>query len=72
MDMLGNVWEWTSDYYFKEPGVTFDHPDPEREITIRGGDWHNELKEIGADIRMYIFPLEYGSTVGFRCARDGD
>jgi len=72
MDMLGNVWEWTSDYYFKEPGVTFDHPDPEREITIRGGDWHNELKEIGADIRMYIFPMEYGSTVGFRCARDGD
>ena len=69
MDMVGNVWEWTGDQYkiypYKGP---YPFEDFETFITIRGGDWCNDLKDTGASIRMMLLPEECGSSVGFRCA----
>ena len=71
MNMLGNVWEWTDDYYEKYPYNGPYPPEEEnREIAIRGGDYNTELKDIGVPVRNKIFPGEFGPTIGFRCAKN--
>ena len=71
MHMLGNVWEWTADYYCKYP---YEGPHPvgedNKEVSIRGGDWLTSVKDIGAAVRSKIFPYEFGTSIGFRCAKN--
>jgi len=70
MNMLGNTWEWTGDYYEQYPYKgPYPPTDEDREIAIRGGDFNTELKIIGVPVRNKIFPGEFGPTIGFRCAR---
>ncbi len=59
LDMIGNVEEWTSDWYDQQKGLR----------SIRGSSWHRSA-EHGRISRLY--PSEPGSHPdygGFRCAR---
>ncbi len=68
-DMLGNVWEWTSDWHADYP--TWPPPDfavPDRGVRrlVRGGSWINYAKGVRAAVRGEGRPDGRYSYVGFR------
>ncbi|HTS24328.1 MAG TPA: protein kinase [Bryobacteraceae bacterium] len=72
-DMLGNVWEWTGDwfqkdYYSHSPGA--DPPGPEfgTERVSRGGSWYDGPKLITPSRRRPYPPTARNVYTGFRCA----
>lgn len=58
-DMVGNVWEWTSDLY--EAG-------PER--VIKGGTWSYYTEHLQVWYSLPVVPDYTHYLIGFRCARD--
>jgi formylglycine-generating enzyme required for sulfatase activity len=71
--MYGNVWEWCSDYYFKDSYFLITSPNPKgirtgNEKVIRGGSWDSSLKYLRSTIRGKNSPAKKNSNVGFRCA----
>jgi formylglycine-generating enzyme required for sulfatase activity len=74
MDMAGNVWEWTSDFYSEDYYVNSPYENPTGpEIgnikVIRGGAWNTVLRAIRVTNRHWAFPGR-DDIVGFRCAKD--
>jgi formylglycine-generating enzyme required for sulfatase activity len=57
LDMLGNVWEWTS-------------TEDDRAKVLRGGSWASPAGEIRTTIRNKMAPGFYLFDLGFRCAKD--
>ena len=72
-DMLGNVWQWTSDWYknsYDGEGLETDPQGPPGgEVRVmRGGSFFNESSVIRASYRSRTRPPGlHDSTVGFRC-----
>lgn len=74
-DMLGNVWEWVSDfwdarYYEVSPEVNPLGPDAGFYRVVRGGSWVNISSNIRNTNRYYRNPDYFYWGTGFRCAMD--
>ncbi len=70
-DMLGNVWEWTSDWYGVYSGDVVDPEGPTSgsNRVLRGGSWSSDAVFVRAASRRLFGPASGGSSYGFRLAR---
>lgn len=75
MDMAGNLWEWTNDwygveYYNESPAENPTGPAEGEYKTTRGGDFFSRTKyELRTTVRFPHEPSDYSIAIGFRCAK---
>ncbi len=70
-DMIGNVTEWTADWfgpYSDGPAKDPSGPAEGRLHTLRGGGWHGGLINVRASVRISRAPRFQANNSGFRCA----
>ena len=68
--MLGNVWEWTSDWYGAyQGGLAVDPQGPPNGSgrVLRGGSWGSGSWSARASLRVSSLPEGRYSGSGFRC-----
>jgi sulfatase modifying factor 1 len=75
VDMAGNVWEWTSGFFTREPPQAASKYAPRgpllgEERTIRGGSYRSPPSDLRLTRRLGLSPEERLPGVGFRCAYD--
>lgn len=72
--MLGNVWEWTWDWYGTYPGPVTDPlgASSGSNRVYRGGSWNNNAQNARAAIRNNNDPSNRNNDLGFRlCSTEG-
>jgi formylglycine-generating enzyme required for sulfatase activity len=74
LDMSGNIWEWTADWYDANYYQTLVSENPKGPISgerrvLRGGAWDTGLNNIRITHRDSSAPQEYNDALGFRCAK---
>lgn len=70
---VGNVWEWTQDWYHKDSYAKEESPDPQGPATgtwkiLRGGSFMNLPSYCSCTHREPAAPARVAFTIGFRCA----
>ncbi|CAH1660397.1 SUMF1/EgtB/PvdO family nonheme iron enzyme [Hyphomicrobiales bacterium] len=72
-DMLGNVWQWTSDCW-DQPARTMSTSANASEScrfrALRGGSWMSDPRNVRITSRQRIDPEDSDLNIGFRVARD--
>jgi hypothetical protein len=75
VDLLGQVWEWSSSAFRPYPYVATDGREdlysPERRV-LKGGCWGDGKYANRVTTRYHYTPLYSDVTTGFRLAADGD
>jgi formylglycine-generating enzyme required for sulfatase activity len=75
-DMLGNVWQWTADWYSEKYYQVSEKQDPRGPLAgttgvLRGGSWGAIPRAVRVSARATIAPNLSGDKVSFRCAGEG-
>ncbi len=69
-DMLGNVWEWCSDWYREYSEAGQDNPTGPpsgEEKIVRGGSWVFSPRIVRVSDRFRYVPTYRDNSIGFRC-----
>jgi iron(II)-dependent oxidoreductase len=77
VQMLGDVWEWTSSDFTAHPGfAAFPYPEysevffGDEHKVLRGGAWATRRDVIRTSFRNWDLPIRRQIFAGIRCARD--
>ena len=70
-DMLGNVWEWTGDWYAAYAGSASDPLGAAAGSgrVLRGGSWFDSARHVRVAFRMQVAPYDNNNFLGFRLVR---
>ena len=70
LDLAGNAWEWTADWYQPHPGNTYPNDFyGEQFRVIKGGSWFSNMDLARIPVRGKSLPDRRNNYIGFRCAK---